>query len=79
MHRVPQAVRIKARCAGNGGSLAKRRNEEPCRLWVSLWARRWTAIRCVAPPCNSSLLPRRRALRTDRPAPCCVWLYLCCC
>ncbi len=32
---APQAVRIKARCAGNGVSLAKRRNAEPGHLWGS--------------------------------------------
>jgi len=33
---APQGVRIKARCAGNGASLAKRRNAEPGRLWGSV-------------------------------------------
>jgi len=46
-------VRIKARLAGNGGSLGKSRNAEPGHLEGSLRASRWAAIRSVAQACNN--------------------------
>jgi hypothetical protein len=59
--RVPQAVRVKARCAGNGYSLAKHRNAEPGRLWDSLRASRWMIILSVASACHSSRYARANA------------------
>ncbi len=46
--------RIKARFAGNGPALGKKRNTEAPHPARSLRAGLWTAIRGVAPPWHSS-------------------------